>query len=374
VLRFVGMSASSRRRKTSTSVRARPCSRSSWRSPSTGLLPLRSQSSSAGDWGLEGRHLSAGRGRRRTVSCEPKLRAILLAFFLAAVITACDWGNEADSGAGPPSGEATTSTAEEPTIESSLEALAVLPPRIRWSATTSLPPAQVEMMQFFVDGSRWWDDPWPPYTYGPPGAYLPARWISSIPKRPSFRRSRMHDFMVRVKTTDGEKLEGVVVRLRTPKATLARPPGGFGNDIYRTHAYVRLSESDIASPLPPGSYPAGTGYLVFIGSSLFVGDGKHTAAWELSGDREQLRFGMPIFFRPGAYAAVGSGFYGVTEVVCGPNAPAGRYAWSQTTGRVVSSYGGVNSYARNLELRSIKDPCEPRRRLLEGIWESQLPD
>jgi hypothetical protein len=315
-----------------------------------------------------------GAGGVEQLAMNRGLRAILLAFFLAAGISACDRGHEADTGADRPSGEATTSTAEEPTIESSLEGLAVLPPRIRWSATTSLPPAQVEMMQFIVDGSRWWDDPWPPYTYGPPGAYVPARWISSIPKRPSFRRSRMHDFMVRVKTTAGEKLEGDVVRLRTPQATPAQPPGGFGKDIYRTHAYLRLSESDIANPPPLGSYPAGKGYLVFIGSSLFVADRKRTAAWEFSGDREQVRFGMPIYFRPGAYAAVGSGFYGVTEVVCGPNAPAGRYAWSQTTGRVVSSYGGVNSYARNLELRSIKDPCEPRRRLLEGIWESQLPD
>ncbi len=322
------------------------------------------------------RHLFAGSERRRTSLVSHSLKASLIALCLATAVSACDWGKGGDGDAAVSGGQ-TTSTARSPTIESSLEGSAVLPPRVRWSATTSLPRQQVEMVQFFVDGSRWWDDSSPPYTFGPPGAYLPARWLTSLLMRRTFERSRTHDFMVRVKSTSGEKWESAVVRLRAPKAVLAQPPGGFGRQFgghYRSHAYVRLSHSDLANPPPPGSYPSTTGYLVFIGASLFVRGGVHEAAWEIWGGREQVHFGTPIFFRERAYAAPGSSFDGIEGVVCGPDGPPATYAWTQRRGRLIATYQEVSEYARNLELRVVNDPCEERRRLLEGVWERSLPD
>jgi hypothetical protein len=300
------------------------------------------------------------------------LKAGLMALCVAAAASACDWGNGED-GEGAVSGGQAPSTTQNPTIESSLEALSVLPPRIRWSATTSLPPEQVEVVQFFIDGSRWWDDSAPPYTYGPAGAYLPARWLATRLKRPQFRLSRTHDFMVRVKATDGEKWESAVAHVRTPKATFPRPPGGFGGQ-WGSRAYVKLSRSDLANPPPPGSYPFHGGYLVFIANSIFVRGGVHEGAWEIGGDHKRVRLGTPIFFRKRAYAAPGSGFDGIEGVVCGPDGPPATYAWSQTRGRLLSVYEGVSRYARNLELRAVNDPCAERQRLLEGVWERTGPD
>jgi hypothetical protein len=188
------------------------------------------------------------------------LKAILLALFLAAVVSACDWGNKADTGTGPRSGETTTSTAAEPTIESSLEGLTALPSRIAWSATVSLPPEQIEAVKFLVDGDRWWEDSTAPYTFGPPGAYLPARWISSVSTPPSFHPRRRHEFAVRVRTTSGEMWDSTPVRARTPaSAPLPRPPGGFRG----RYEFLRLSPAELANPLPPGKNPSFTHFLAF---------------------------------------------------------------------------------------------------------------
>jgi hypothetical protein len=67
-----GTSASSRRCRTLSCGRARLCLRSSPRSGRTDLRPPLSLSSSAADGRASGlrRHLSAGRGRRRTAGCE----------------------------------------------------------------------------------------------------------------------------------------------------------------------------------------------------------------------------------------------------------------------------------------------------------------
>jgi hypothetical protein len=89
-------------------------------------------------------------------------------------VSACDWGGDGEkTGAAP--AQASSTVAPEPTVESSLDGLTSLPARVRWSATTSLPPAKVKTVYFLVDGDRWWADSAPPYTFGPPGAYLPVR-------------------------------------------------------------------------------------------------------------------------------------------------------------------------------------------------------
>jgi hypothetical protein len=293
-----------------------------------------------------------------------RLKACLLVLCLAGVLSACEWGGAADT-EGAVSGQHTTSTPRDPTIKSSLEGLTVLPTRIRWSAATSVPPERVEEVQFLVDGDRWWEDSMPPYTFGPPGAYLVVRWVTSLPTRPSYRKRRTHEFSVRVKETNGEKWESAPARARTPKAIIAHPPGGFPGP-YPTREYVRLSAADLADPPPPGEYPSIKGFLHFIGSSLFVRGGKHDAAWTISGDAKRVRLGTPIFLSAASHADAGSGFDGVNEVICAPDGPPGMYAWSQTTGEPIADYSEKTSF---LELRAINDSCKARRRLLEGVWE-----
>ena len=291
------------------------------------------------------------------------LKAILLALCLAAVVSACDWGNEPDTGSGPRAGE-TTSTTAEPTIESSLDGVTALPSRIAWSATASLPPGQIEAVKFLVDGDRWWEDSTAPYTFGPPGAYLPAQWISSLSTAPSFHPRRTHEFAVRVKATNGETLESDPVRARTPPAApLPRPPGGLRGRF----EFLRLS-SEPANPLPPGKNPSFDHFLVFRGPALFVRGYRHDAAWEVSGAGSRLKVGRPIFLAEGADAVAGSNFTGFEEIVCTPDSPPAIYAWSATRGRVL-----FGQHGRNLTLRAVKEPCAERGRLLEGTWEGFLP-
>jgi hypothetical protein len=297
---------------------------------------------------------------------NPCVKASFLVLCLAASVSACDWGKSADTG-GTASEVGTSSTAEGPTVESSLEGLTVLPPRIDWSATTSLPPEQVETVKFLVDGDTWWEDSTEPYTYGPPGASLPVRWISSLPLRTTGRPSRTHEFAVRVKATNGEKWESTPIRARTPEATHARLPRGLAGP-YGPDEFVRLSPARLAHPPPPTKLPSFAHFLVFRGSSLFVRGGGHDAAWEISGAGERLNVGTPIFLSEASHADA-SDFNGVDEVICAPQGPPATYKWSETSGRLSAYGGGPGEHAQNLELRAVKDPCRERRQLLEGVWE-----
>jgi hypothetical protein len=298
-----------------------------------------------------------------------QLRACVLALSLATALSACDWGGDGDKTAAV-SAQPTTPTTQEPTIESSLKGLTVLPSRLAWTATTSLPDSEVETVWFLVDGDRWWGDSSPPYTFGPPGAYLPVTWVSAFPDRTG-RRRRTHEFAIRVDAANGAKWKGEAVRARTPKATSLHPPG-FG-EYGRT--YSRLSAANIANPPPPGQFHPARGYLVFIGPSIFVSspNGKHSFAWEISGNRHRVRLGTPIFLAEASHADATLGFDGAGEVLCAPDGPPATYSWSSTRGRVVFSYNGQDEYAHNLELRALREPCKERRRLLEGVWEGTNP-
>jgi hypothetical protein len=250
--------------------------------------------------------------------------------------------------------------------------LTVFPARIRWSATTTLPPAQVKKVYFLVDGDRWWADSLPPYTYGPAGAYLPASWVSSLPIPATGRRSRTHQFAIRVDTTNGERWEGKPVRAQMPRATYAAPPG-FGKF---GRSYHRLSSAEIANPPPPGTFGRSRGYLFFRGSALFVSSarGEHHFAWQFSSDRKHVHLGTPIFLAEQSHADNNTGFNGVDEALCAPDGPPATYEWSSARGRVTFSYNGYDEYAHNLTLHAVNDPCKERRRLLEGVWEGIPPD
>ena len=200
------------------------------------------------------------------------LMVCLVALCLAGAVSGCDWGGGTDT-EGSSSGLPTASRPPTPTVESSLEGLTALPARIRWTASTSLPPVQVKNVFFLVDGDRWWGDSTPPYTFGPPGAYLPVRWVSSLPSRATGHSGRTHEFAILVVTTAGDKWKSEPVRARTPPRAHVRPPGfgRFGRD------YFRLSAAEIANPRPPGQR-AGHGFMIFRASSLFVASpgGRHS--------------------------------------------------------------------------------------------------
>src|SRR5919201_1350822 len=170
------------------------------------------------------------------------LMVCLVALCLAGAVSGCDWGGGTDTEGSSPA-PPTASRPPTPTVESSLEGLTALPARIRWTASTSLPPVQVKNVFFLVDCDRWWGDSTPPYTFGPPGAYLPVRWVSSLPSRSTGHSGRTHEFAILVVTTAGDKWKSEPVRARTPPRAHVRPPGfgRFGRDESRAIDHPALA-------------------------------------------------------------------------------------------------------------------------------------
>jgi hypothetical protein len=281
---------------------------------------------------------------------------------VAAALTACDRGREAGG-----TRAATVSTERAPSIESSLEGFALLPPRIRWSVATSLPPTQVREVRFGVDRDPWWVDRSPPYAYGPEGAYLATRWVSG-----SGEAGDTHVFRAKVIATNGEEWKKVV-RARTPAAKLARhAPGNFGRHYlggyFGHYGFGRLSAADVANPPLGGLILASyTGRLVFIGGALFSGGGRHDYGWEISSDSKRVYLETPIYLLGGPLATSWYGYRKLNTVLCAPDGPPATYAWSVTQGRLLSQSTGHHS--RYLHLRAVNEPCEKRRRLLAGVWD-----
>ena len=235
-------------------------------------------------------------------------------------------------------------------IVSSLEGIAVLPRRIRWTATVDVPVEQVQKVVFNVDRRIWWVDREPPYTYGPDGAYLVTSWMSESPRR--------HSFTISVVTSASTVSESVVARVRKAKA-IDHEYGQWG----------KLSPAALESPPPPGEwrdFDEYTGQLNWETGWLWVGRSVERAfAYELAVDAKTFRVGSPIFIG-GSGILLGWHFKGH---LCAPDGPPATYAWSQMKGHLRGRSNGRNVYAPLLVLMAMKEPCKPRRRLLEGVWE-----
>jgi hypothetical protein len=285
---------------------------------------------------------------------------------LCLAVTACDSG-----GGGAETREVGTSSGGLETsgtkvsIESSLERIPILPPRIRWTATTSVPSADVREVRFAVDQDRWWIDRSPPYSYGPEGADLPTRFISSLGKQ-----GEEHGFKVRVITKSGERWSETV-EARTPEANLARhAPGNFGTHgrygYLGFYGFGRLSPADLANPPQGDLFSSYTGLLAFVGAGLFTGTGEGKFAWEMASDGKRIHLGTPIYLDAVGGPASSFGYRTLTAALCGPGAPPATYSWSVRKGRL---YHAPSGYVRYLELRPLNESCDARRRMLEGVWE-----
>jgi hypothetical protein len=128
----------------------------------------------------------------------------LLLALLCLAPTSCDFGEDEAKDSSPTQSEGAPEHVE---IQSSLDGFSILPRRIAWTATTSLPLGEVREVRFRLDGEGLWSDPTPPFAYGEEGAQL-GTWMG--PGR--------HRFTVRVIATDGSRAnETVIVRVRKTK-------------------------------------------------------------------------------------------------------------------------------------------------------------
>jgi hypothetical protein len=287
-----------------------------------------------------------------------RLEATVLTLCLIS-LTACDADGSRES-----TRSGTRSTETTPKVQSSLEGLTVLPSRIRWTATTSVPAADVREVRFFVDHERWWVDRSPPYSYGPEGADLPTRFISSLGNR-----NDTHSFTLKVITKSGER-SSETVEARTPEASLARhAPGNFGDNFgYLGYwGFGRLSAANVANP-PRGYHPTSyTGWLDFVHAGLFTGAraGKRQFAWEMASDAKRIYLGTPIFLDAARGPASNYGYRKLKASLCPAGEREATYAWSVRQGRLYAA----NYHVHYLELRPLDESCDARRRMLEGVWE-----
>jgi hypothetical protein len=192
------------------------------------------------------------------------------------------------------------------------------------------------------------------------------RFISSVAER----RGSLA-FGVRVITTDGRRGR-TVSHARTPEPHLARnAPGNFGR--HGGYAYLGywgfgcLSTGDLANPPQGDLLSSYTGWLTFVGAGLFTGSGggKDQFAWEMASDGERIHLGTPIYLDAAGGPASPSGYRTLRATLCGPDAPPATYASSVRPGRLYAA----NYRVHYLELRPLDEPCDARRKMLDGVWD-----
>jgi hypothetical protein len=269
----------------------------------------------------------------------------LLLTFLCLALTSCDFGRDESKDNSPTQSEAAPEQVE---IQSSLDGFSILPRRIAWTATTSLPPGEVRVVHFRLDGKGLWSDPTPPFAYGEEGAQL-GTWMG--PGR--------HRFTVRVIATDGSPAnETVIVRVRKTKT----------NDKLR-NVWGRLSKAEQETPTPPGKTPRLMALAYFADRIVSVGRSPGQAfAYEYWVKGHTLHLGTAWFSGAPGESARFAG-WGAGGIQCPAGTWSARYTWSRRQGRVTGRFEGEDTYADNLILTAEEDPCAKRRRMLEGVWE-----
>ena len=105
-----------------------------------------------------------------------------------------------------------------------------------------------------------------------------------------------------------------------------------------------------------------------------VGRTSETAyTYEYSVEGRRLRLGAPIFYgspddpgkRLGGWRARGS--------QCALDGPPATYAWSIRKGTPLTRVNGNRRFTDWLVLRARNERCEPRGRIVEGVWEALGP-
>jgi hypothetical protein len=281
---------------------------------------------------------------------------------LAVVLgaAACDAGGDSERSETATS-EKPASTVEPVEVGSSLEGMSTLPQHVRWVATTSLPAQEVKEVRFLAGPYRVWTDFEPPYTYGPEGAWLVPAVIDHGAERPSGVR-----FEVRVVARDGRSWRKVTLA-RVPK--LQVPPSAWFEPV----VYVRLPPAMVRNPVEVEHVDefasTATSWAYFSAGQVSVGRTSETAyTYEYSVEGRRLHVGAPIFYgsldrpgkRIGGWRARGS--------QCALNGPPATYAWSMRRGAPFTDVDGNRRFTEWFVLRARNEPCEPRRRVLEGVW------
>jgi hypothetical protein len=268
--------------------------------------------------------------------------ACLAAVGGVAAATSCDSGSKQTS---------RSETAKRPvTIASSLEGMTVLPSRVPWTATPSLPPEAVQDVRFRIDRKLAWIDPDPPYEFGGEGAYLVTTWLES----------GVHRFTVRVRARDGSA-GAATIRAEVRDVPLSRGPYGlFSRPVT---AVARKAFGLRVDPSYPWSLDIYQGF-VRIGWKDAESGNLLGHAYEDRATRRFLRIYAPIQMGPEGRGRDSAGFQ-VAGTDCGPGGPFATYEILPASGRA-RLFGGV--FLADFRLIAKEESCSPRRAVLEGTW------
>jgi hypothetical protein len=115
------------------------------------------------------------------------------------------------------------SGAQQPfNVTSTLAGKTVLPHRIQWVASPSIPAAKVREVDFLIDGKVSWIEHHAPYSYGYDANYLVTSWLTP----------GLHRFAVRAIAADGTRATGVATAARVLPAPA--PPAQLTGNWKRT--------------------------------------------------------------------------------------------------------------------------------------------
>jgi hypothetical protein len=238
-------------------------------------------------------------------------------------------------------------------IRSSIDAMKVLPQQTRWLAHPNVAPAEVEEVDFLIDGTLRWVEHTAPYVYAGDDengrlGYLFTSWLTP----------GKHRFATRVRTTTGRTAtDAVSARVVAAPA----PPRSLAGTWTRTLTTKDAAKSDPkygADFIPP----TGVWRIVIDRVGIWeldpVGSGI-VQAYAVTGS--VLRAYAPIMMvpkrangDPGSIHRFGHRIDAGGGVDCDASGPVGTYRWTVTD--------------RQLTLTAAREPCGQRRAVYEGTW------
>lgn len=236
-------------------------------------------------------------------------------------------------------------------VTSTLDGMHVLPHRIPWVASPSLPATQVSQVEFLVGRKVAWIEHKAPYSFSDDGGYLVTSWI----------RPGGHSFTVRATSIDGR------VATDTVTAQVAKSPPPPAALAGTWHRRVDASGSPAAgSPgNPTDTYTRSGTYTMVIDTAeiqmrfpgRFVKPASDStgAGWILDSDytvgRASLRVQGAISSEPFNETTAEGGWW------CYPGGPPAGYRWSVS--------------GRTLTLRPLgkHDACGVRGFIWTGRWQ-----
>jgi hypothetical protein len=252
-------------------------------------------------------------------------RPVFVAALSAVALLCTECGSSSHRASSGPT-PASSNSAQPFTVASTLDGHATLPRRLQWQATPSIPPSQVQEVDFLIDGRVAWIEHDAPYIFGGDDngsnrGYLITTWLSPGP----------HVFIAKAIDINGQQATN------TANAEVARPPEpppelrGIWTRVITAQEIAKL-----AGPLTAGGTPpAGRWELAFDNVGAWYLDPQGSGiAHDLIVQDHTLTIDAPIQMAPfnnGQTTTTAYGHKNIGGTDCTPaGCPCETYQWSRS--------------------------------------------